>query len=68
MKKSEIIGEVAKASWDTTVTFGELAKKLSLNSAWHAAQFVGLAWRYFARRGDCYTCSAISRVYRPKNG
>ena len=66
MKKSEIIGEIARASWNATWTFGELAAKLGLKSAWHAGQFVGLAWRYFARRGDCYTCSAISRVFRSK--
>ena len=61
------IGQIACDNWDCRWTFQDLADELGLNSAWHAGQQVERAWHYFARRGETYICSAISRVFWSKN-
>lgn len=62
----ERIGEIARDNWECRMSFGELASELGLPSAWHAGQQVAAAWRYFNRRHDAYSCSAISRVFWAK--
>ena len=66
MSMYERIGQIARDNWGCRWSFGELADELGLNSAWHAGQQVDRAWHYFNRRGDTYTCSAISRVFWSK--
>lgn len=63
----EEIGRIARQNWNSTISFGELAEMIGVNSAWHAGQQVQRAWDYFDNRGDSATCSAISRVFRGKN-
>lgn len=59
----EEIGEIARSNWNNRWTFEDLAGEQGLESAWHAGQQIGRAWRYFKSRGDSYTCAAISRVF-----
>ncbi len=64
MSMAEEIGEIARENWGRIITYRELAERLGLSSPWAAGQQIGNAWRYFKRRGDTETCSAISRVFR----
>jgi hypothetical protein len=59
--------QIAKMSWGTRMSFGELAEELGLKSAWHAGQMVGRAWRSAHARGDAGACAAISKAFWPKD-